>query len=426
MTGIEVAIIALDCIAPDANNAEMYFTNLLDGKLCTHFLEDEELIKAGVPEGHLKNSNYVRSKGRIDLNAVNELSLSSVDTKLCQYADPQLKLLVRCTDSVVSDFCESSKNERNVGIFIGTSSGFEWRKEIYKSISSSEVFLRNQLSYLTEEGYYATQIAYRNNFTGPSQTIMAACASSSLAIHFACRSLLAGECKIAIAGGVSAISPINGGYFYEENTMYSKTGICRPFDKNADGAVPGSGVGILALKLLDAAIDDNDDIVCVIKATNANNDGNQKIGYAAPGMGGQTSVISEAIEIAAETLPDEYDFLEAHGTGTLLGDCLEVEAIKRALPTNNMHCALGSVKGNIGYLDAASGVMGVIKSALAIKHRKFPANINFEQINPDIDLSNSGLFIPVDNVDLSQEKVIGGINSFGDGGTNVHIILESF
>jgi acyl transferase domain-containing protein len=279
-----------------------------------------------------------------------------------------------------------------------------------------------------DKDFMPTRVSYKLNLRGPSVNVQTACSTSLSAIHVASQSLLAGECDIALAGGISVSAPQKCGYQYLEGGIFSPDAHCRAFDAGAKGTVGGNGVGIVVLKRLPEAIADRDTIHAVVKGSAINNDGALKIGYTAPSIEGQEAVIAEAHAVAnveAETI----SYIEAHGTGTLVGDPIEIEALTRAFRGSTEargFCAVGSLKTNIGHLDTAAGVAGFIKTVLALKHRQIPPSLMFESPNPAIDFANSPFYV---NTSLSHWQPNGtplraGVSSFGIGGTNVHVVLE--
>lgn len=404
MVGCEIAVIDMNCILPGAEMPEQFYQNLISGK--------NLITKLDVREKEYKN--YVPYKGLIPIHNITK-PLFGIEPNIWDIADPQLRLLFKMADNL------NLKTYSNMGIYVATSSGFEWRRKIYSEIGEEDSKKRNLVSNFTDETYYATQLSYELDLKGPSCTIESACASSALALHTACQALLSGDCYEAAVFGVSVTTPMDRGYYYYEGSMFSSDGSTIPFSDKSKGTVPSDGGACVILKCLEDAISDNDNILGVIKGIAVNNDGRQKMGYTAPSVVGESEAIHRALDIAEV---DGWDFIEMHGTGTSFGDSLEVEAIKRATEVQ-LPCALTSVKGNIGYLDAASGIVSLVKVLKILQHRIVPGNINIERVNPMINLQNTNLFIPRDNYRLSKKKVIGGINSFGDGGTNVHIIVES-
>ena len=245
-----------------------------------------------------------------------------------------------------------------------------------------------------EKDYLTSRVSYKLNLKGPSVCVQTACSTSLVAVHLACQGLLNGECDMALAGGVAIRVPQKTGYFSQEG-FTSPDGHCRAFDARAQGTVFGNGVGIVVLKRLADALADGDCIHAVIKGSAINNDGSLKVGYTAPSVDGQARVIAEALAVSgidAETVT----YIEAHGTGTPLGDPIEIAALTqafRASTEKNGFCAIGSVKTNIGHLDTAAGVAGLIKTVLALKHKMIPPSLHFEQPNPQIDFANSPFYV---------------------------------
>ena len=275
----------------------------------------------------------------------------------------------------------------------------------------------------------ATRVSYKLNLKGPGVTVQTACSTSLVAIHLACQAIVHGECDMALAGGATIHIPQQAGYIYQEGMILSPDGHCRAFDARAQGIVPGSGVGIVLLKRMEEAVADRDSIYAIIKGTAMNNDGSLKMGYAAPGIDGQKGVIAEAQAIAGID-SDTITYIEAHGTGTELGDPIEMTALTQVFRENTLRkgfCAVGSVKTNFGHLDAAAGVAGIMKTALALKHQMLPPSLHFHAPNPEIDIENSPFYV---NATLSQWDTTdgnprrAGVSSFGIGGTNAHVVLE--
>jgi acyl transferase domain-containing protein len=271
--------------------------------------------------------------------------------------------------------------------------------------------------------------------TGPSVNIQTACSTSLVAIHLACQGLLSGDTDIALAGGISIKVPHRAGYLHKESFVISRDGHCYAFDKRASGTVFGSGVGIVVLKLLDEAVQDGDNIHAVIRGSAINNDGATKAGFMAPSFIGQQKVIEAAIH-AANVTPASIGYVETHGTGTPLGDPIEISGLSAAFKSmsrgkdydTGRKCALASLKTNIGHLEEASGVAGFIKAVLALKHKKIPASLNFSNPNPEIDFSSIPFFVNAELTDWreSDHPRRAGVSSFGIGGTNAHVILEEY
>ena len=284
-----------------------------------------------------------------------------------------------------------------------------------------------QTNVANDKDFMPTRVSYKLNLRGPSVTVQTACSTSLVAVHEACRSLLNHECDLVLAGGASVTVPTISGYIYQEDGVASPDGHCRPFDAKALGTVRGNGVGVVVLKRLDEAISDGDTIHAVILATAINNDGSLKVGYTAPSVEGQAKVIALA-HAAAGVAADTIGYVEAHGTGTALGDPIEVAALKQAFGKQQKQgfCALGAVKSNIGHLDTAAGVAGLIKTVLCLKHHRLVPSLHFEQPNPKIEFASSPFHVNTKyrlwETDDTPRRA--AVSSFGIGGTNAHVILE--
>ena len=292
----------------------------------------------------------------------------------------------------------------------------------------SESFAANLLATVgNEKDTLATLVSYKLNLTGPSLTVQTACSTSLVAVHLACQGLLAGDCAMALAGGVTIEVPQRKGYLYERGGILSPDGHCRAYDAGAGGTVGGSGVGLVLLKRLREAVADGDVIYAVIKGSSVNNDGSGKVGYTAPSVEGQARVI-RAAQLLAGVEAESISYIEGHGTGTAVGDPIEVAALTQAFRMSTKkkgYCALGSVKSNIGHLDTAAGVIGLIKTVLALEHKQIPASLHYQRANPEIDFENSPFFV---NRELrtweGPAPLRAGVSSFGVGGTNAHVIVE--
>jgi len=289
-----------------------------------------------------------------------------------------------------------------------------------------------QVSTANDKDYLTTRTSYKLNLKGSSVNVQTACSTSLVTVHLACQSLLNAECDMALSGGVSVHSPQKMGYLYQEGMILSEDGHCKAFDADATGTIFGSGAGMVVLKLLDRAIADGDRIYGVVKGSAINNDGGDKVGYLAPNVDGQTRVISEALA-CADISPKSVDYIEAHGTGTKLGDPIEITALSQAYhredPNSilNSNCAIGAVKTNVGHLQMASGIVGLIKATLCLYHQQIPPTLHFNRPNPQLNLERSSFYINTQLEDWTANSPRhAGVNSLGIGGTNAHVILEEF
>ena len=283
----------------------------------------------------------------------------------------------------------------SIGVYAGASMNTYLWHNLYPNRDLIGLGAGLQTKIGNDKDYLATRVSYKLNLEGPSVVVQTTCSTSLVAVHLACQSLLSGECDVALAGGVSINVPQTAGYVYQEGGIYAPDGHCRAFDARAQGTVFGNGVGIVVLKRLQDALADGDCIHAVIKGSAINNDGSSKVGYTAPSVEGQAKVIARALAMA-DIDPETISYIEAHGTGTALGDPIEIAALTRAFRASTEKqgfCAIGSVKTNLGHLNAAAGVTGLIKTVLALKHQMIPPSLHFEQPNPQIDFANSPFYV---------------------------------
>lgn len=425
----EMAIVGMAGRFPGAKDIDEFWRNLCAGVGSIKSFTVEELKISGVDEAILRDPSFVNAGAVIeDADCFDAVcfGFSPLETEIM---DPQQRLLLECAWGALENAgYEPETFDRPIGVFASVSPNTYFqnilmtRPELLKKIGPQLARLSN------EKDHAATRISFKLNLKGPSMSVQTTCSSSGVALHLACQSIFNGECDMALVGGARIEVPLKAGYLYEEGGILSPDGQCRAFDAEARGTVFGNGVAMIVVKRLSEAIRDGDSIHAVIKGTAINNDGSMKVGYAAPSLQGQASVIEEALAIA-EISPDTIGYIEAHGTGTSLGDPIEVAALTKAFRkwTNRKgYCAIGSVKTNIGHLFSGAGVAGIVKAVLALKHKKIPPSLNFDRPNPQIDFENSPFYV---NSRLSEWKAgcvprRAGVSSFGIGGTNAHIILE--
>lgn len=425
----EIAIIGMAGRFPGANNVDVFWQNLQNGVESISFFTDEELLATGVEPTLVNDHRYVKAGTVLQDIELFDASFFGFTPRDAEITDPQHRIFMECAWSALEDAgYDSATYTGQIGLFAGTTvsnyllSNLYPNRDFIKLAGAFPIFIGNDKDHLT------TQISYRLNLRGPSVNVQTTCSTSLVAVHLASQSLLNGESDIALAGGVSIQVPQKTGYLYQEGEINSPDGHCRAFDAQAQGTIFGSGSGVVVLKRLEDAVVDGDRIHGVIKASAINNDGSLKVGYTAPSVDGQREVILEALALA-EVEPETINYIEAHGTGTPLGDPIEIAALTQAFRTRTNKkgfCAIGSVKTNIGHLDAAAGVTGLIKTVLALKNRQIPASLHFQEPNPQIDFANSPFYV---NHQLSEWKTNGtprraGVSSFGIGGTNAHVILE--
>jgi acyl transferase domain-containing protein len=415
---------------PGAHDIREYWRNLRDGVESITFFTDEELEKAGVETARLSAPNFIKAKGAVENGDAFDAGFFGFTPREAEIMDPQHRLFMECVWTALENAgYDPESYDGAIGLYGGAGMNtylllnLMSNRELLESVGLLQASIQNRGDHLT------THVAYELNLKGPSLTIQTACSTSLVAVHTACQSLLNCECDMALAGGVTITVPLNNGYTYLEGGIYSPDGHCRAFDERAQGTVEGNGVGVVVLKRLADALLDGDTIHAVIRGSAVNNDGSLKVGYTAPGVSGQAEVIAEAHAVSGVN-PETITYVETHGTGTSLGDPVEIEALTQAFRHGTgakRFCGIGSVKTNIGHLDAAAGVAGLIKTVLALKHRQLPPSLNFENENPRIDFANSPFYV---NTKLSEWQSEdgnprrAGVSSFGIGGTNAHVVLE--
>ncbi|WP_392407695.1 beta-ketoacyl synthase N-terminal-like domain-containing protein [Chlorogloeopsis fritschii] len=428
--GSEIAIIGLSGRFPGAKNIEEFWHNLQAGVESITFFTDEELLASGVDPALVNNPNYVKARGVLADAELFDAPFFGFNPREAEITDPQHRLFLECAwEALENAGYTSEKYSGSIGVYAGSGlSGYLLSVYTNENIRNSVDV--HQIAIGGDKDYLSTRVSYKLNLQGPSYTVQTACSTSLVAVHLACQSLLNGECDMALAGGVSISALRKHGYIYKEGGISSPDGHCRAFDAKAQGTVGGEGVGILVLKRLEEAIADRDTIHAVIKGSATNNDGSFKVSYTAPSIDTQAKVIRTA-QIVAEVAPETITYIEAHGTGTSLGDPIEIAALTQAFRSSTEKtgfCAIGSLKTNIGHLDAAAGVAGLIKTVLALKHKKIPASLHFEQANPQIDFVNSPFYVNTQLTDWQTNSTPrrAGVSSFGIGGTNAHVVLEEF
>ena len=423
-----IAVVGMAGRFPGANNADEFWLNLLNSVESISFFSEEELIRSGIKPEVLKNPNYVKAAGIVEGVDLFDASFFGFSPRESEIMDPQQRLFLEVSWEALENAGYDS--DRFAG-FIGVYGGLSTSTYLYNIFTRTDLIVSaGRLSIIlgNDKDHLPLRVSYKLNLKGPSINVNTACSTSLVAIHLACQSLLVGECDAALAGGITITVPQKAGYVYEEEGLLSPDGHCRAFDARAKGTVCGNGVGVVVLRRLSDALANGDNILAVIKASAVNNDGAMRIGYTAPSAEGQASVIAEALALARVS-PETIRYIETHGTGTVLGDAIELSALNEVFQAHTSakrFCAIGSVKTNIGHLDSAAGVAGLMKAVLSLKHKKIPASLNFEQPNPKLNIESSPFYV---NTSLSEWEASSaprraGVSSFGIGGTNAHVILE--
>lgn len=409
---------------PESDDLIAFWKNLVEGKELLHFYSDSELAELGANEEHINNKNYVKTSSLLKDAGSFDHSFFGYTKEEAALMDPQIRMLhqqawLSLEDAGYNPFNYSDK----IGCFLSASDNINWRTHV--TLSSSQHVNPFFVKHISNSNSVSRLVSYSLNLKGPSYFVDTACSSSLVAVHMACRALLLKECTMALAGGASINSTTDVGYFYEEGSILSKDGHCRAFDSESTGVISGQGAATVILKRLEDALKDGDYVYCVIRASSVNNDGNRKVGYTAPSIIGQYECIKAAHQMA-EIEPKQISYIEAHGTGTKLGDPIEIEALNKAFNYDTSHpCGIGSLKTNMGHLDAAAGVASLIKTALSIKNKLLPPSLHFKTPNPEINFKSGPFYV---NANLkkwvSETALLAGVSSFGIGGTNAHVLLE--
>jgi amino acid adenylation domain-containing protein len=422
-TCIDVAIIGMACRFPGAPSISHFWDNLTRGIGSITALSGEDL--SSLPPELVNDPGFVNATGRLENIELFDAAFFNLNPAEATATDPQQRLMLECAWEAMESAGYNPRGQ-NIGVFAGAG------ESLYRDLLRGDADLLQSLGELqlnigTGKDHVAPRLSYLLDLRGPSVPVNTACSTSLVAIHLACQSLMNGECEMALAGGVSLAS--QNGYIFEENGILSPDGLCRAFDENARGTVPGSGAALVLLKPLDQAVTDGDHIHAVIKGSAINNDGNRKVGYTAPSVEGQRRVIEQAL-VNAHIAPQGVSYIETHGTGTPLGDPIEIEALRQVFgsaeesaATGEKLCALGSVKTNIGHCDSAAGIAGLIKTVLCLEHGTLVPSLHFEKPNPQLDLDRSQFYVNTETTAWTQTQRLAGVSSFGIGGTNAHVIL---
>ncbi|MCL4176655.1 MAG: amino acid adenylation domain-containing protein [Verrucomicrobia bacterium] len=426
-TNTGIAIVGMAGRFPKARHIDEFWRNLCNGVEGISFFTREELAASGVTVPN-DDPNCVRARGILEGADLFDAAFFGFTPREAEVMDPQHRVFLECAWEALEDAaCDPARFDGAIGVFAGMSMNTYLAHNVLTHPEIVAQFGESHLIFCNDKDYLTTRVSYKLNLRGPSLNIQTACSTSLVAVCVACQNLLAYECDMALAGGVSISFPQRRAYVYQEGGIPSPDGHCRAFDAKAAGTVAGEGVGIVVLKRLADALADGDAVYAVIKGYAINNDGSQKIGYTAPGVEGQAGVIATAQAMAGFS-PETIGYIEAHGTGTPLGDPIEIEGLTQAFAgtTAKHFCAIGAVKSNVGHLDTAAGVTGLIKAVLALHHQKLPPNLHFESPNPKIDFANSPFFLngALTEWTKGSRPRRAGVSSFGIGGTNAHVVLE--
>ncbi|MDP6435915.1 MAG: SDR family NAD(P)-dependent oxidoreductase [Gammaproteobacteria bacterium] len=430
----DIAVVGMSGRFPGAATIRQFWENLRDGRETLTDFTDEQLLAAGVPESVLNDPNYVKRGAVLEDMEGFDAGFFGFNPNDAAVLDPQHRHFLECAWEAMEDAGHPPDRFKGpVAVYAGVGMGSYMSFNLLNNrelMDSMGLFLVRHTG--NDKDFLATRVSYEFNLTGPSVNVQTACSTSLVAIHLAYQALLNGEADMALAGGVTIELPHRQGYLYKEGEILSPDGRCRAFDADSQGTVFGSGAGVVVLRRLEDALADGDHIHAIIKGSAINNDGSAKVGYLAPSVDGQAKAISEAIAVA-DIDPETISYIETHGTGTNVGDPIEIAALTqafRASTEKSGYCGVGSIKPNIGHLDTAAGVASFIKTVEALKHRQIPPSIWFDSPNPECDFDNSPFYVVSELADWNpgygdaDSPRRAGVSSLGVGGTNAHVIVE--
>jgi len=425
-----VAIIGMERRFPGARNVREFWQNLVAGKETISFFTPDELEPAPTEPAEARNDpHYVRARGVLEGAENFDAAFFGINPREAALMDPQHRVFMETAWEAFEDAgYDPLAYSGPVGVFAGMANNSYFPAVIAPRQSADNPAASLQTMLGNEKDYLATRTSYKLNLRGPSLNIQTACSTSLVAVAQAYQSLQGYQCDMAIAGGVSVTCPQKRGYLYHEGAIVSPDGHCRAFDAQAGGTVFSNGSGVVLLKRLSDAVADHDHIYAVIKGVGVNNDGSARVSFAAPSVDGQAEAIAMAQALAAVDA-GSITYVETHGTGTALGDPVEIAGLTQAFRLSterNQFCAIGAVKSNIGHLDAAAGVAGLIKTALALENAKIPASLNYTQPNPKINFAETPFYVNAKLADwpAGETPRRAGVSSFGSGGTNAHVVIE--
>jgi acyl transferase domain-containing protein len=420
--GLDIAVVGFSCRVPGASNAEAFWENIFRGHEAVSWLGSDT---AAAPPDAM--SHRVPAAFLLDQADCFDAPFFGMSPREAALTDPQHRILMECAYEALEHAGHAAVQGENVGVYVGCGPNTYLLNNVLTNPKVRAEATPLQIMIGNEKDYLASRISYKLDLRGPSLVVQSACSTSLLAVHVAAMAVFAGECDMALAGGVSVEFPQDQGYLHQQGGILSPDGHCRPFSAQAAGTVRGNGAGVVVLKRMADALADGDAIYAVIRGTATNNDGAAKVGYAAPSIEGQANVIQAALGVA-NVEPHSVSYVEAHGTGTALGDPVEVAALAEAFgaPVGGAPRVLGAVKANIGHLDAAAGVAGLIKASLALHHGTIPPTLHFDAPHPSIDFSAAGFLPDIQAVSWGRgiNPRRAAVSSFGIGGSNVHAVLQ--
>lgn len=424
-----IAIIGLAVRVPGAEDESQFWQNLVDGKESIRFYTREEQLAMGVAASSLDQPTWVSAAPVMPHMESFDAELFGMTKREVELTDPHHRVFLELAHTAFEDAgYDPARFAGSVGVYAGAGHlRYQWLNLRKNRQFWSGAGGQLSVTVSNSPDYVATTASYKLNLRGPSLTVQTACSTAAVALHLACEAVRNGECEMALAGGANIELPHGVGYASIEG-FTSPDGHCRPFDAAAEGTLWGSGAGVVLVKRLADAIADGDHVRAVILGNAINNDGSSKVGFSAPSVAGQAAVVAQAVASAGID-PRTVSYVEAHGTGTAMGDPIEVAALSQvygAATTDRQWCGIGSVKGNIGHLSQAAGIVGIAKAVLSLEHGQIPPVVHYETPNPNIDFENSPFFVVKSLSTLRGNGVPPrvGVSSFGVGGTNTHIVLE--
>ncbi|HEY0017040.1 MAG TPA: beta-ketoacyl synthase N-terminal-like domain-containing protein [Longimicrobium sp.] len=426
----EVAVIGMAGRFPGADDLRAFWGILRDGVEAIRRFTPAELRAAGVPEDEISDPAYVPAFGSLNDVEHFDAAFFGYSPREAEALEPSHRIFMECCwEALENGGIDPARFEGPIGVFGGSGTPYYTQDNVRPNRELAAAIGDFQLNVGSGKDFLATRTSYKLNLRGPSLSVQTGCSTSLVALHVATQALLHGECDVALAGGATVVVPNHTGYFYAHGGINSADGHCRAYDADSAGTLAGSGVGVVLLKRLEDAVRDGDPIRAIIKGTAVNNDGGQKVAFTAPSVQGQAAVIREALE-AADVDPSTIRYVEGHGSGTELGDPIEIAALTQAWrgwTDRRQFAAIGSVKTNVGHLDAASGITGFVKAVLALENRALPPTVHFRAPNPNIDFASSPFYVSSrleawDAEDDAPRRA--AVSSFGIGGTNAHVVLQ--
>ncbi|MBW3571398.1 MAG: acyltransferase domain-containing protein [Gemmatimonadetes bacterium] len=425
----DVAVIGMAGRFPAADDLQAFWQILRDGREAIRRFSPDELRAAGIPNEQIADPAYVPAFGSMNDVEHFDAAFFGYSPREAEALEPSHRIFLECCwEALENGGVDPARASGGIGVFAGAGVPFYTEENVRGNPELAAAIGEFQMAVGSGKDFLGTRAAYKLDLRGPAMSVQTGCSTSLVAVHVAAQALLHRECDLALAGGANVVTPNHTGYVYAPGGISSPDGHCRAFDADAQGTLGGSGVGVVLLKRLEDAVRDGDPIRAIIKGSAVNNDGGQKIAFTAPSVEGQAAVIREALEVA-DVDPSTIRYVEGHGSGTELGDPIEIAALTQAWrgwTDRRQFAAVGSVKTNVGHLDAAAGIAGFVKTVLALENRVVPPTVHFRAPNPKIDFTSSPFYVSnrVEPWEADGGPRRAAVSSFGIGGTNAHVVLE--